>query len=69
MSAVVAVLRNGEPHCVDEITKARDTPQIIDIINRRGSSNMHTDKSNIRLLIQNNLLPYVRFEIFISMPL
>jgi hypothetical protein len=39
MSAVVAVLRNGEPHCVDEITKARDTPQIIDIIKSKYKNN------------------------------
>lgn len=35
MSAVVAVIRDGAPHCVDEITGARDTPQMIDIIKRR----------------------------------
>lgn len=35
MSAVVAVIRNGEPHIVDQIAGARDTPQMIDIIKQR----------------------------------
>jgi hypothetical protein len=35
MSAAVGVMRNGVPHFVDEITGARDTPQIIEIIRNR----------------------------------
>jgi hypothetical protein len=35
MSAVVCVMRNGVPHFVDEITGARDTPQMIEIIRNR----------------------------------
>lgn len=35
MSAIIAVIRNGEPHIVDQIAGARDTPQMIDIIKQR----------------------------------
>lgn len=35
MSAAVAVLRNGDPHFVDEITQIRDTPAMIEAIRSR----------------------------------
>ena len=35
MAAVVAVLRDGDPHIVDEITNGVDTPSMIDIIKER----------------------------------
>jgi len=35
MSAVVFVLRNGEPHAVDEITNVLDTPAMISVIKSR----------------------------------
>ena len=35
MSAAVAVLRNGDPHFVDELTQIRDTPSMIEAIRSR----------------------------------
>ena len=40
--------------------------KIITIINSKVSSNKLTEISNMRLLIQNNLLPFVCWGIFIK---
>ena len=40
--------------------------RIITIINSKGSSNKLTEISNMRLLIQNNLFPFICWGIFIK---
>ena len=40
--------------------------KIITKINNKGSSNKFTEVSNMRLLIQNNLFPFICWGIFIK---
>ena len=75
MTATVNVLRNNEPHAVDEITGAMDTPSIIAIIKARyeGHAVMiypdasgNSRKSNNASESDISLLRAARFQVLVN---
>ena len=55
-------MKNNLPGLKNRLKNNKITP----VVRRRGSSNELTEISNMRLLIQNNLFPFVCWGIFIK---